>query len=364
MRSALILAGGRGERFWPMSRPGRPKQLLPLADGKILLTATLERLDGIVEPEHTFILTGRDLAPAVRTLVGDRAKVVAEPVGRNTAPAVGLGALLALGAGVEDAMLVLPADHLIPDVDVFRRDLRFAAQLAEEKDQLVTFGIPPERPDTGLGYVERGVPIPGPWERAFSVARFREKPDLATAREYVASGRFFWNSGMFAWRPRILLDGLAAHRPALASGLERLAAPAREWISGNAQALDDALDAHFGGLESISVDYALMEPARNVAMIEAAFGWDDLGSWSAWARHRAHDERGNVVAEKGVAIDSDGCVVLGGGERPVVVIGAKGLVVVQHDGGTLICPTDRLDEVRKAVAAVDERGWSGAGEKS
>jgi mannose-1-phosphate guanylyltransferase len=358
MRSALILAGGRGERFWPMSRPGHPKQLLPLADGKILLTVTLARLDGIVEPEHTFVLTGRDLAGPVARLVGDRARVVAEPMGRNTAPAVGLAAYLALGAGVEDAMIVLPADHPIPDVDVFRRDLRNACVLAEEKDALVTFGIPPDRPETGYGYVERGTPIPGPWERAFTVAQFREKPDLETARRYVGSGTFFWNSGMFAWRPRILLEGLAAHRPALAHGLAALAAPAQAWASGDTGALDDALDAHFGGLESISIDYALMEKAKNSAMIQAAFEWDDLGSWGAWARRQAKDERGNVVAERAVAIDSDDCVVLGGGERPVVVLGGRGLVVVQHAGGTLVCPADRVDEVRKAVSELDARGWS------
>ena len=358
MRSALILAGGRGERFWPMIRPGRPKQLLPLADGRVLLTATLERLDGIVEPANTFVLTGRALAPAVGDLVGDRARVVAEPVGRNTAPAAGLAALLALGAGAEDAMIVLPADHRIPDVEVFRRDLRSACLLAEEKDLLVTFGIRPERPDVAYGYVERGAPIPGTWERAFTVAGFREKPDLATARRYVAGGTTSWNSGMFAWRPRLLLDGLAAHRPALAAGLAPLAAPAQAFAAGDARALDDALDAHFPGLEAISIDYALMEKADNVAMIEAAFAWDDLGSWSAWARGRERDPQGNVVEGRAVAIESDDCVVLGGGARPVVVLGARGLVVVQHEGGTLVCPADRVDEVRKAVAELDLRGWT------
>lgn len=362
MRSALILAGGRGERFWPMSRPGRPKQLLPLADGTILLTATLERLDGIVEPEHTFILTGRDLVKPVTELVGDRARVVAEPVGRNTAPAVGLAAYLALGVGAEDAMLVLPADHRIADLDVFRRDLRNAAGLAEEKDLLVTFGIRPDRPETGYGWLERGEPIPGPWERAFTVKRFREKPDLATARDYVARG-LLWNSGMFAWRPRLLLDALAAHRPALATGLAGLAEAAQTWSAGHPQVLDDALAARFPGLEAISIDYAVMERAPNVALIEAAFGWDDLGSWGAWARRRPRDARGNVVEERALAIDSDECVVLGGGERPVVVLGGRGLVVVQHDGGTLVCPADRVDEVRKAVIELEARGWS-SGERT
>jgi len=340
-----------------MSLPGRPKQLLPLADGTILLTATLERLDGIVAPEHTWILTGRDLFEPVSRLVGDRARVVAEPVGRNTAPAVGLAAILAGAYGAEDAMIVLPSDHLVAHRDVFRADLRLACTLAEERERLVTFGIQPDRPEVGYGYLERGAPIAG-HERAFEVKSFREKPDLDTARRYVASGDFRWNSGMFVWRPDVLLAALARHRPGLAHGLAAFEAPAAAAAAGDAMAFEAAIARDFAGLESISVDYAVMEKADNAATIDAAFAWDDLGSWGAWARRRPRDERGNVVEERAVAIDSDDCTVLGGGDRPVVVIGGKGLVIVQHDGGTLVCPADRVDEVRKAVAALDERGWS------
>ncbi len=357
MRSALVLAGGRGERFWPMSLPGRPKQLLPLADGTVLLTATLERLDGVVDSAHTWILTGRELLEPVRRLVGDRAHVVAEPVGRNTAAAVGLAAILARAAGANDAMIVLPSDHLVPDLDVFRRDLLLACAVAEEEDRLVTFGIQPDRPEVGYGYVERGAPIPG-HERAHTVKSFREKPDLATAERYVASGDFRWNSGMFVWRPSALLAALARHRPALAQGLDAFTTPAAAAAAGDKAALDAALERHFAGLEAISVDYAVMEKADNAATIDASFAWDDLGSWGAWARRRPRDARGNVVEARAVAIDSDDCTVLGGGDRPVVVLGGKGLVVVQHAGGTLVCPADRVDEVRKAVAALEERGWS------
>jgi len=356
MRSALILAGGRGERFWPMSRPGHPKQLLPLADGKILLTATLERLDGVVAPERTWILTGRDLLAPVRRLVGERARVVAEPVGRNTAPAVGLAAHLARAAGAAGAMIVLPSDHLVPDVDAFRRDLLLACALAEESTRLVTFGIRPDRPEVGYGYLERGAAIAG-HERAFAVKSFREKPDLATAERYVASGNFRWNSGMFVWQPRALLSALARHRPALAQALEAFAAPAAAAAAGDHAALDAALERSFAGLESISIDYAVMEKADDAATVDASFTWDDLGSWSAWARRRPRDARGNVVEERAIAIESDDCTVLGGGARPVVVLGGKGLVVVQHEGGTLICPADRVDDVRKAVAALEARGW-------
>ena len=352
MRSALILAGGRGERFWPWSRPGLPKQLLPLADGKILLVATLERLDGIVPPEATWILTGKDLAPRVRALVADRARVVAEPVGRNTAPAIGYAALLSEALGAHDGMAVLAADHLIPDVETFRGDLRIALALAEDQDRLVTFGIRPTRPDTGFGYVEKGAPL-GP-ERAFAVQAFREKPDLATAERYLKSGRHFWNSGMFAWRPRAILEGLDRHRPALAQGVRGLAGAAQAFVAGKPTG---ALDDLFPGLESVSIDYAVMEKVDNAAMVEAAFEWDDLGSWTAWARRQARDPRGNATSGRAIAIDSDDCVVLGGGTHPVVVLGGKGLIVVEHEGGTLVCPIERADEVRKAVAELEARGW-------
>lgn len=365
MRSALILAGGRGERFWPMSRPGHPKQLLPLADGKVLLTATLERLDGMVEPERTIVLTSRDLFDKVRRLVGDRGRVVAEPVGRNTAPAVGLAAHLALALGAEDAMIVLAADHLIPDPDQFRADLAAACAVAEADDLLVTFGVRPDRPETGYGYLERGGSIEAPeGARAFAVKQFREKPDRETAEFFVASADFLWNSGMFAWRPRVVLAALAEARPELARGLAELVeGAAADWAEGGARALDRALEAGFGRLEAISIDYAVMEKAKNAAMIEARFGWDDLGSWAAWARRRPRDERGNLVEEHALAIDSDDCVVLGGGDRPIVVLGGRGLVVVQHEAGTIVCPADRVDDVRQATAALDAKGWLDPGKK-
>ena len=356
MRSALILAGGRGERFWPWSRPGLPKQLLPLADGKVLLLATLERLEGIVPPATTWIMTGKDLAPRVRSLVGDRARVVEEPVGRNTAPAIGYAALLSEAAGAEGGMAVLAADHLISDVGAFRADLERALALAESGDVLVTFGIPPAGPETGYGYLERGKPL-GP-ERAFKVEAFKEKPDLTTAQAYATSGKHFVNSGMFAWRPSAILKGLDLHRPALGKGVRALEPAAKAFVAGK----PDTLLELFPKLESISIDYAVIEKADNAAMIEAAFDWDDLGSWTAWARHQVRDGRGNATDGRAVTIDSDDCVVLGAGKQPVVVLGGKGLIVIEHEGGTLVCPLERADEVRKAVAELEKRGWLADGD--
>ncbi len=358
MRAALILAGGRGERFWPWSRPGRPKQLLPLADGEILLEATLGRLEGLVAPEHRIILTGRDLTGPVSRLVGSRARVVAEPVGRNTAPAVGLAALLARAVGATGAMAVLPADHRVAPLSAFQSDVRTALELAETQDRLVTFGVRPAWPETGYGYIERGDPL-GP-ERAYTVRSFREKPDAPTATRYIRDGRYLWNSGMFFWRPDVVLVALARHRPDLARALDALVPGAEAWARGDAPAFDASLDRHFAGLESISIDYAIMERAENAAVIEASFEWDDVGSWTSWARRQTRDARGNVTQGRAVAIESDNCVVLAGGAEPVVVLGGRDLIVVQQDAGTLVCPIDRGDDVRKAATEIERRGWSSA----
>jgi len=345
-RSALILAGGRGERFWPWSRADLPKQLLPLADGKTLLESTLDRMSDLVPPERTWVLTSRDLIAPVTQVVGKRGIVVGEPVGRNTAPAVGLGAHLAKNAAADGAMMVLPADHFLPDPDAFKRTAKRALELAEREPILVTLGVPPQRAETGYGYIERGAPIDG-IPGAFRVRSFREKPDAGTAGRFLAAGDFYWNSGMFFWRPSVLLEALAQAKPDLARGLDRL--PAKGDI-------DRALDEIFPGLESISVDYAVLERAENVAVLEAPFDWDDLGSWGAWARRQARDAAGNVTVGKALAIDSEDCVVLGDG-TPIVVLGAKGLVVVQRPGGILVCPLDRAEDVRKAVAELKRRGW-------
>lgn len=345
--SALILAGGRGERFWPWSRPDRPKQLLPLAGSDSLLEATLDRVAAVIPPERTWILTGRLLVEPVKAMVGDRARVVAEPVGRNTAPAVSLGAMLALADGQRGAMAVLPADHLIPQIELFQETMTRALGLAERNELLVTLGIPPRRPETGYGYIERGAALDGS-SGAHRVESFREKPDASTAESFVEAGNFFWNSGMFFWRPEVILEEVRRHRPELARGLDRF-----EGRLGEDQ-LETALDELFPTLESISIDYAVMEHSANVAMLEAPFEWDDLGSWKAWARWQPKDDAGNVVQGEVVLLDSENCVVVGE-SAPVAVIGVKDLVIVQKNGATLICPVDRAEEVRRAVNELQQR---------
>ena len=346
-RSALILAGGRGERFWPWSRPERPKQLLPLArGGRTLLAATLERALRLVAPERVLILTARDLVEAVRRECPG-VSVVGEPVARNTAPAVGAAASWFASRG-SGAFVVLPADHLIDDVDAFAGDAERAFAAAECERVLVTFGIPATGPETNFGYIHRGAKV---GERLYRVARFIEKPDRARAERYVRDGEHFWNSGMFVWRPEVFLDALEASRPALAGALRQLHG------SGALSEPDfeRALEPVFPGLEAISVDYAVLERAPNTLVLEARFDWDDLGSWGAWARRQPKDERGNVLFGDALALDCRRCIVVGDGGT-AAALGLEDMVIVHAQGSTLACRIGETDRVRGVTEALRERG--------
>jgi mannose-1-phosphate guanylyltransferase len=344
--SILILAGGRGERFWPWSRPERPKQLLPLArGGRTLLDATLERALRLAPRERVLILTARDLVEAVRAECPGVA-VVGEPVPRNTAPAIGAAAAWFQRRG-SGAFMVLPSDHLIDDLDAFVADATRAFEAATDERALLTFGIPATHADTNFGYIQRGAPV-GP--RLHRVARFTEKPDRARAEQYLAGGEHLWNSGMFVWRPDVFLDALAASRPALAGPLRALAAAA-----GDERGFERALDSVFPGLEAISVDYAVLEHASNTLVLEAAFDWDDLGSWGAWARRQPRDGQGNVLFGDAVAVDCRSCIVVGEGGT-AAALGLQDMVVVHVGDSTLACRLDETDRVRKVSEAVRERG--------
>lgn len=344
-RGVLLLAGGRGERFWPWSRPGRPKQLLPLArGGRTLLAATFERAVRLAEPERILVLTSADLVDAVRHECPG-ATVVGEPVGRNTAAAIGAAAMWFQSMGA--AFAVLPSDHHIDHIEAFVADFEAAFTVAEREPVLVTFGIRPTHPDTSFGYIRRGAALSPHLHR---VARFTEKPDRDTAARWVEDGDHLWNSGMFVWRAGVLLDALDASRPALAE-------PLRAMRFDDARGFDAALRHTFPALESISVDYAVLEHAPNVVMLEARFDWDDLGSWGAWARRQPRDARGNVVFGRAVAVNCDRCVVVGemtGGH--VAAMGLQDMVVVGVDGGgTLACRVDDSERVRLVSEAVRAR---------
>ena len=339
-RGALILAGGRGERFWPWSTPERPKQLLPLAPGgRTLLASTFARATRLVRPENVVVMTSQPLVEACRGECPG-AVVVGEPVGRNTAPAIAAAA-----AFFDDGTVftVLPSDHVIDDVDAFAADFERAFELAKREPWLVTFGVKPAAPDPSFGYIRRGARLA---DRLHRVAQFTEKPDLARATAWVASGEYLWNTGMFVWSKRAFFQALAAGRPAIAEKLRGM-----RFRAGEERAFEAALAERFADVESVSVDYAVLEGSPDVVMFDAAFDWDDLGSWGAWARRQPRDARGNVTWGDAVPVDCDDCVVVGDG-RPAAPLGLSGMVVVSTANGTLVCRRQDTEQVRRVSEAV------------
>ena len=343
-RYVLVLAGGRGERFWPWSRRDRPKQLLPLASrGRTLLAATLERALALAPPARVLVLTARDLVDAVRRECPKGVAVVGEPVARNTAAAIGAAAHR---FGDPHAFAVLYADHLIEDAAAFHADLERGFEVAEREEALVTYGIRPAGPDTNFGYIRRGAALA---DRLHRVAEFTEKPDLARARDWVAGGQHLWNAGIFVWRAGVFLKALEAARPALAKALAPLRGAA-------AKDFEAALGRVFPAAESIAVDYAVLEKAPNVVVLEAAFDWDDLGSWGAWARRQPRDARGNVVVGNVVPIECEECVLVGDGATTTAALGLKRMIVVHAAGETLVCPLEDSERVRQVPEALRARG--------
>lgn len=345
---ALLLAGGSGTRFWPLSRRGRPKQLLPLGGRSPLLRRTYERLRGLAPPERVFAFTGAGLVPAVRRLLPEapRGNIVGEPAGRNTAPCIGVAALMARARDPRAVLVVLPADHAIGNVRAFRAALRRAIALAAREPVLITLGVRPTSPATGYGYIEAGAPLAA--DRRFrAVRRFREKPALAQAKRFVASGRFLWNAGIFAWRAEAILDAIRTHHPALGRRLDALAA------AGPGPA---AVARAYPSFPSISIDYAVLEKARNVAVLPVDFPWDDVGAWDAILDHHPADAHGNVHVGPTCAVDARENLLVSGDGQLVAVLGVRDLIVVHTPDATLVCRRGRSQEIRKVVERLRRKG--------
>jgi mannose-1-phosphate guanylyltransferase len=340
----VVMAGGSGTRFWPLSRVRRPKQFLPLASGKPLVVETVARLKGLATAAQTYVVCGPAHAALVRRMVkGLPARnVLIEPVARNTAPAIALASWV-IGAKDADAVLaVLPSDHHVKDPAGFRAVLQQAAKVARSGD-LVTVGIKPSRPETGYGYIRLGAPLGA---GAFRVQAFVEKPDPVTAAEYVSSKEYLWNGGIFVFTARAMQEAFARHLPEVAEVMERL----RPRIGTRSFA--PALARAFPRLPSISVDYGVMEKARNIAVVPGDFGWSDVGSFAAIPEVRPTDADGNVVVGAStVVLDSAGCVVLGHG-RTLAVLGMRDTVVVDAGDAVLVIPKERSQDVRQVVEAL------------
>ncbi|MCA8941746.1 MAG: mannose-1-phosphate guanylyltransferase [Planctomycetes bacterium] len=353
---AVIMAGGSGTRFWPASRQDRPKQLLPLAPGgKTLIEATVDRLAPLVDPEHLWIVTNPTQVDRLKSIMEsfDESQVIVEPEPRDTAACIGLSVAKLEAADPNAVVAIVPSDHVITPTERFVDLLRRGAEVASDGRTIVLFGVKPTRPATGFGYIEPGAPIEGAPEGAREILRFREKPNLDTAREFVTSGRFLWNSGIFLMTAQALLTAMDVGSPALAKAT-------RAMIDASRTGDQAAVQAAFCSAPRMSVDYAVMEKAPHAAVIEADLSWSDLGSFLALDTIATPDKQGNVCrlmdGAEATMLDARDCVVYAEGERTVALLGTHDLVCVAVDDAVLVCPKHRIDDMKSLVQKLrDER---------
>lgn len=349
---AVIMAGGKGSRFWPRSREKMPKHLLDIQGERTIIRETVDRIRPLVPPERTLIVTGRShAAELIRQLPEVPAEnILIEPVGRNTAPCIGLAALHIQTRVPDAVMLVLPSDHRIADESTFRKILGEAARMAAEKDLLVTIGIRPTGPETGYGYLEQGDPYPsGGQEEIHRVRSIREKPPVEQAREFLHRGCFLWNSGMFVWRTSTILKAIKQFLPELHRGLLQI----RQAIGTERE--EEIVGEVYSAQKPISIDYGVMEKAQNVLVVSADFGWSDLGCWDALWEVSGKDENGNAARGTLIGKDAFDCLVHSPGKL-VALIGVRDLLVVETDDALLICRRGRSQDVRKVVEALEKNG--------
>jgi mannose-1-phosphate guanylyltransferase len=338
---AVVMAGGIGERFWPLSTPHRPKQLIPLFEDKPLLIRAIERLDPLVPTERTFVITSKTLGKTVGNLIPElpRENLILEPVGKNTAPAAALATLKVLMKDPDGIIAMFPSDHVIEEKDDFQRQVTHASRLAEQ-DNIVTFGVPPDYPSTGYGYIQVGEPMEDiGGEKSYRIQRFVEKPDIESAKGYVRDGSYLWNSGIFVWGGKFFLDQVQEYSP----GIYRSLMEIRQDLDLDNQ---ETIDRFYGEVEKISVDYAIMERSNRMVVIPASFKWDDLGSWTALERICPTDAGGNVVIGEAILNDVKDSIVYSE-NGTVALLGVKDLVVVRLKGLTMVCHRSNVEEVRK-----------------
>lgn len=353
---ALVMAGGSGTRFWPASRRARPKQLLPIGPGgdESLLETTLRRIVPLCGAERTLVVTGEHLLEATQNALGafPDAKVVGEPVPRNTAPCIGWGTALIHRRDPDAIIMALPSDHHVRNERAFLDAALLAARNAAE-GPITTLGIAPTGPETGYGYIEAGDEISAGIRRA---VRFVEKPDRARAEEYLRTGRYFWNSGLFFFRASVMLDAIRNHTPDIARALDRIEHASRQGPAIEAHETREA----FHTMPNVSIDYAIMEKVSPVHVVPTECGWSDLGSWAAAWDLGNRDEKNNVSSDGPVLIDAERNLVRDlssqRGARVIALVGVSDLAVIETDDALLIMPLERAQDVRKVVEELERRG--------
>ena len=359
-RFVIIMAGGRGERFWPVSREKMPKQLLALLGKKSFLQETVDRVLPLVPVKNIFIITNEKQLPEVRKQLPKipKANLIAEPVNRNTCAAVTLGAALVGARSTTGVMAILPADHVIPEEKQFQQVLNDAFDLASRGRAIVAIGIKPAGPDTGYGYIRVGEALPPPSGAKkykttfFRAEQFVEKPHFDRALEYVNSGQYRWNAGMFVWSFVTITEGLQKHQPEMYAACQR-------WfkVAGKPAKLAKTLAKDYPGLKKTSIDYALMEHAQNVIVADGAFEWDDLGSWTALARHLKPDAEGNCVVADFIHVDGARNIIFDARTKnrtPIAVVGLRDSILVQTDDAVLLAHKSQAQKVKELVRKLAE----------
>lgn len=348
------MAGGSGTRFWPWSRSALPKQLLALAGERTMLTETAARVRKLVPPDNVLVVTAKHLRRGVAEALPwvPPSGILCEPVGRNTAPCVAWAALEVKHRDPDGVMVVLPADHVVEPLESFIAGLHLSLSVADQQRALVTFGIVPDEPATGYGYIRAGAPLGGECGDAGArrVAAFHEKPSRRRAERFVASGNYYWNSGMFAWRADSILAAVKEHLPELFSALRRMDRQRRRGRISQA-----VVDRAYPRLTGISIDHGVMEKAKDVVMLPSRFSWNDIGSWDAVASLWPRDAHGNSSRDPLVVVEASDNVVATHG-KPVALLGVEGLVVVDTGDALLVCPRDRAQDVREVVAELKRAG--------
>lgn len=349
-RTALIMAGGKGERFWPRSRVSLPKQFLSLTDdGKTMIQLTVERISPLVNIEDVYIATNKNYKELVKQQLPGipEENILCEPVGRNTAPCIGLGAAHVAKKYDDATMIVLASDHLIKNNEIFTETFTQACEVAEKGENLVTIGITPNYPETGYGYIKYDQNTKE--GSAYAVEKFVEKPVLEVAKEYLADGHYLWNSGMFVWKVSTILNNFKKLLPESYAALMNI----KESV-GTADE-EAVLNKEFMNLEAESVDYAIMEKADNIYIIPGNFGWDDIGSWLAVGRIKKTDDDNNVVNGNVVTVNTKNCVIEGA-DKLIATVGLRDMVVVDTKDATLISTKENAGEIKKVLAKLRETG--------
>jgi len=355
---ATILAGGSGSRLWPLSRQHLPKQFLSLNGNASLLQTTINRLFPVIKADNILIVTQESHAKGEAYHALLPYHTLFEPVGRNTAPAIALAAAWLMADGTDPIMVVLPADHIIKDEVRFRNHLSIAIKAAEN-GKLITFGIQPTRPDTGFGYIKahRDSAVSkdasgGACDsnEAYTVERFTEKPDLATAEHFLKQGDYYWNSGMFVWRASVILAEIRQHLPAVHQVMQTIIAESRAGIP-----FQQAVEKHFSSMPSISIDYGVLEKSDRVSLIPCDIGWNDVGSWQAVHEISAQDANGNTLQGNVIALDCHNSLIRAE-KRLVAAIGVEGICVIETADAVLISKSDQTQRVREVVDALQEKG--------